>query len=86
MGCTAQLGLVCSSRLTILWVLFVVLLKYSWFIVLLVSGIQQNDSDIYRCILFQILSFIGYYKILNIVPCAISRSLFFIYCIDSSIQ
>ena len=49
-----------------------VLLKYSWFIVPLVSGIQYNDSNIYMCILFQIFSIMGYYKILNIVPCAIS--------------
>ena len=36
-----------------------------------VSGIQQNDSVIYTYILFQILFHYSYYKILNIVPCAV---------------
>ena len=44
--------------------------------VVLVSGIQQSDSVIsihtyVYIFLFQILSFIGYYKILYIVPYAI---------------
>ena len=44
--------------------------------VVLVSGIQQNDSviHIYMYIyifFFRFFSIIGYYKILNIVPCAI---------------
>ena len=34
-----------------------------------VSGEEHNDSFIY--ILFQFFPIIGYYKILNIVPCAI---------------
>ena len=36
-----------------------------------VSGVQQSDSvsDIY--IYIQIFSIIGYYKILNIVPCTV---------------
>ena len=35
-----------------------------------VSGICQSDSDIYQY-LFRFFSIILYYKILNIVPCAI---------------
>ena len=45
---------------------------------LLVSGVQQSDSDIYIYkylylynIFFMFFSIIGYYKILNIVPCVI---------------
>ena len=41
---------------------------------MLVSGVQQSDSPVH--ILFQILfidylTLIGYYKILNIVPCVL---------------
>ena len=36
--------------------------------VVLVSGIQPSDSVIF---FFRFFSIIGYYKILNIVPCAI---------------
>ena len=42
------------------------------------SGIEQSDSDIYLCVcvcvcvfFFRFFSLISYYKILNIVPCAI---------------
>ena len=38
--------------------------------IVLVSGVQQSDSVIYICF-FRLFSIIGYYKILNIVPCAI---------------
>ena len=39
--------------------------------VVLVSGVQQSDSVIYIYIFFFRFFFItGYYKILNIVPCA----------------
>ena len=37
---------------------------------MLVSSVQQSDSDRYRYILFQI---IGCYKILSVVPCAIHQ-------------
>ena len=43
--------------------------------VVLVSGIEQSDSDIYTiyiiCISFKCFAIIGYYKILSINPCAI---------------
>ena len=40
---------------------------------------------VYRYIFFSRFFFIlGYYKILNIVPCAVSRSLPFIYFVNSS--
>ena len=36
-----------------------------------VSSEQQSDSVIYACLFsFRFFSIIGYYKILNIVPCA----------------
>ena len=60
--------------------------------VVLVSGVQQSDSVIYIyirthiCIFFFIFfSLRGYYKILSIVPCAISRSLLFILYIVARI-
>ena len=40
----------------------------------LVSGVQQSDSVIHICIylfFFRFFSIMGYYKILNTVPCAI---------------
>ena len=40
------------------------------------SGIQQSDLVVQ--IFFRFFSVVGYYKILNIVPCIISRSLLFI--------
>ena len=49
-----------------------------------VSCVQQNDSVMYICmqtvcvyidILFQILFHYSYYKILNIIPCAIESVL-----------
>ena len=53
---------------------------------MLVSGIQQSDSHIYIRVyiyiyiyayifFFRFFSIIGYYKILNIVPCAIQQVL-----------
>ena len=39
--------------------------------VVLVSRVQQNDSDIHIYILFQILSIIDYYKVVSTVPCVI---------------
>ena len=47
--------------------------------IVLVSGIQQSDSDIY----IRFFSTIDYYKILNIVPCAIQYNLiiYFIYIV-----
>ena len=48
------------------FILFEVLLIYN---IGLVSGVQQNNSDIY--IVFRLFSIIGFYKILNIVPCVI---------------
>ena len=39
--------------------------------VVLVSGVQKSDSVIHIYILFQILFHDSYYKILNIVSCAI---------------
>ena len=43
---------------------------------MLVSGVQQSDSDIdididIDIFFFRFFFIIGYYKILNIVPCAI---------------
>ena len=49
-------------------------LKYSRFRVVLVSGVQQSDSvmDISISLFFvQILFHCRFYKILNIVPCAV---------------
>ena len=48
--------------------------------IVLVSGVQQSDSDIYIYIyiyiyththifFFRLFSTVGYYKILNVVPC-----------------
>ena len=46
------------------------------------SDIQQSDSVVTHtriCILlFQILSIVSYLKILNIVPCALQQTLFYI--------
>ena len=42
--------------------------------VVLVSGVQQNDSDKYIYIyvfVYRLFSHIGYYRILSRVPCAI---------------
>ena len=40
--------------------------------IVLVSGIQQSDSVIHMYIFFfRFFSIIDYYKILNIVPCAV---------------
>ena len=48
--------------------------------VVLVSGVQQSDLVVYICIIsiynidilfFSFFSIIGFYEILNIVPCAI---------------
>ena len=49
--------------------------------VALVSGIGQSDSVIHVYILFQILSIIGYYKILNVVPlcCTIKFVVYLVY-------
>ena len=41
---------------------------------MLVSGVQQSDSVIHIGVyiyIFRFFSIIGYYKILNIVPCAV---------------
>ena len=50
--------------------------------VVLVPGVQQSDSVLHICVyiyryifFFRLLSIIGYYKILNIVPCAIQQAL-----------
>ena len=45
-----------------------ILLIYS---AVLVSGVWQSDSVIHIYILFRFFFIIGYYKILNIVSCAI---------------
>ena len=37
----------------------------------LVLGIQQNDKDIHIFSYLKFFSIIGYYKILNVAPCAI---------------
>ena len=52
-------------RHTLFFFLIEVQLSYN---VVLVSDVQQSDSYIYFFIFFSI---IGYYRILNIVPCAI---------------
>ena len=39
--------------------------------VVLVSAVQQSESVLYVYIVFRLSSIIGYYKILNIVPCAV---------------
>ena len=47
------------------------LLKYSW-LLMLISAIQQSDSDIYIYISFFIFfSMVVYHRILNIFPCAL---------------
>ena len=52
------------------------LLKYSWFIKLLISGVQQNDSFIHTCtFFFTLFAIMVYGQILNIVPCAIQNDL-----------
>ena len=38
--------------------------------IVFVSGVHQNDSVIYIYI-FRLFSIIGYYNVLNIVPCVI---------------
>ena len=43
--------------------------------VVLVSGVQQSDSVIHVSILFQILSNLGYHRILSSVPVLYRRSL-----------
>ena len=51
-----------------------------------VSHVHQSDSVIYIYILFfRFFAIIGYYKILNIVPCALPQVLLFIYFIYSSL-
>ena len=45
-----------------------VLLIYNF---VLVSGVQQNNSGIHIYFFSDFFSFIDYYKILNVVPCAI---------------
>ena len=42
---------------------------------MLVSGVQQSDSVIFSYLFFQIISVIGYYKILNTAPFAIQEDL-----------
>ena len=39
--------------------------------IVLISGVQHNNSDTHTHISFRFSSLIGYYKILNIVPYAI---------------
>ena len=57
--------------------IIVCFLKLYWdtviYNVVLVSGVQQSDSviHIHISILFQIIFFYSYYKILNRVPCAV---------------
>ena len=41
--------------------------------VVLDSDVQQSDSVIHVCILFHIFSITVYYRILDIVPCAIQQ-------------
>ena len=43
-------------------------LKYSWFTILLAFGVQQSDSITCMYSFFRFFSFIGYYKMLSIVP------------------
>jgi len=56
------------------------------YIILLVSGVQQSDSHththIHTHIYSRLFSIIGFYEILNIVPC---ESLLLIYYMDSSL-
>ena len=62
----------CDSGILSFFFLIEIYLIYS---IVLVSGIQQSDSVMYVCvyiyIYFRLFSITGYYKILNIVPCAI---------------
>ena len=52
--------------------------------IVLVSGIQQSDSVIHIHNLFRLFSIISYYKILNILPCAIRQVLVLTQlCLDS---
>ena len=56
-----------------LWLLyfylfFICIEVYLVYNIVLVSGVQQNDSGTY---IFRLFSIIGYHKALNIVPCAI---------------
>ena len=52
--------------------------------VVLVSGVQQNDSVVHTLLFFRFFSLIGYYKILSRVPCAIEK-VFVNYFIHSSV-
>ena len=54
------------------------LLKYGWFMI-----VQQRDSFI-PIFFYRFFSIIGYYKILNIVPCAIYNRSLDVYLIYSS--
>ena len=50
---------------------FLLLLKYSWFTMLLIFAIQQSDSVIHIYTFFKIFfSIMVYLRMLNIVPCA----------------
>jgi len=43
--------------------------------IVLVSGVQQSDSDIYVYFFLAIFSIIEYYKLLSTVPCAVQQDL-----------
>ena len=74
--------------------IFFLFLKKNYFIevelvynVVLISGVQQSDSVIHICTFFFIFfSVMVHHRILNIVPCAISRTLLFIHSLCNSLH
>ena len=87
----------CSSTV---FSFFVCLFKYSWFTVLYSFQVYNKliylymfFIYIYSCILFffRFFSIVGYYKILNIVPCAIQYDLvvylfYTAYCVSANLK
>ena len=64
-----------SQRLFCSYIPFFLIEAQLIYNVVLVSRVQQNDSDIHIYILFQILSIIDYYKVVSTVPCVIEQIL-----------
>ena len=69
----------CITRELLCQFIFILLIYWSlvYYSVVLISSVQQHDSFTYtyRSIFFRFFSFIGYYKILSRVPCAIQQVL-----------
>ena len=75
--CVVILSFLCSFfSIDVILFLVIFFLIEIWLIynVTLVSGVQQSDSVIY-IFFFRLFSIIGYYEILNTVPCALRQVL-----------